>query len=186
VLEIDQVRRMIYVHQLDVGSDRSVTQFYHQAHQVERLLVAAFEQDVEWQPAAQTGRGGRVTACPAERRVCTARRVGQRKHGRSLDSRMVASGSQRASCWSWPRHHDDGFGRGQHAGPAGRSRHPDRVTMCGVGTWAAFSLDAAVTYSLVALALISFVGSVSIASGSVTSNLAGAAMGWASTSSALY
>ena len=37
------------------------------------------------------------------------------------------------------------------------------VTMCGVGTWAAYSLDATVTYSLAALALISFVGSVSIA-----------------------
>ncbi len=37
------------------------------------------------------------------------------------------------------------------------------VTMCGVGTWAAYSLDTTVTYGLVALALISFVGSVSIA-----------------------
>jgi multicomponent Na+:H+ antiporter subunit F len=37
------------------------------------------------------------------------------------------------------------------------------VTMCGIGTWAAFSLDTTVTYSLTALALISFVGSVSIA-----------------------
>ncbi|HEX5143517.1 MAG TPA: monovalent cation/H+ antiporter complex subunit F [Mycobacterium sp.] len=37
------------------------------------------------------------------------------------------------------------------------------VTMCGIGTWAAFSRDATVTYSLAALALISFVGSVSIA-----------------------
>ena len=37
------------------------------------------------------------------------------------------------------------------------------VTMCGVGTWAAFSLDTTVTYSLTALALISFVGSVSVA-----------------------
>ena len=51
VLEIDQVRRLIYVHQLDVGSDRSVKQFYHQVHQVERLLVAAFERDSEWHPA---------------------------------------------------------------------------------------------------------------------------------------
>lgn len=51
VLEIDQVRRMIYVHQLDVGSDRSVKQFYHQVHQVERLLIAAFERDTDWQPA---------------------------------------------------------------------------------------------------------------------------------------
>ena len=37
------------------------------------------------------------------------------------------------------------------------------VTMCSVGTWAAYSLDTTVTYSLAALALISFVGSVSIA-----------------------
>jgi multicomponent Na+:H+ antiporter subunit F len=37
------------------------------------------------------------------------------------------------------------------------------VTMCGVGTWAAFSLDTTVTYSLAALAVISFVGSISVA-----------------------
>jgi multicomponent Na+:H+ antiporter subunit F len=37
------------------------------------------------------------------------------------------------------------------------------VTMCAVGAWAAYSLDTTVTYSLTALALISFVGSVSIA-----------------------
>lgn len=37
------------------------------------------------------------------------------------------------------------------------------VTMCAIGTWAAFSLDTTVTYSLVALTLISFIGSVSIA-----------------------
>jgi multicomponent Na+:H+ antiporter subunit F len=37
------------------------------------------------------------------------------------------------------------------------------VTMCAVGTWAAASLDSTVTYSLAALALISFVGSVSVA-----------------------
>lgn len=37
------------------------------------------------------------------------------------------------------------------------------VTLCAVGTWAAFSLDTTVTYSLTALALISFVGSVSVA-----------------------
>lgn len=37
------------------------------------------------------------------------------------------------------------------------------VAMCGIGTWAAFSLDTTVTYTLTALALISFVGSVSIA-----------------------
>ena len=37
------------------------------------------------------------------------------------------------------------------------------VTMCSIGTWAAYSLDTTVTYSLTALALISFVGSVSVA-----------------------
>lgn len=37
------------------------------------------------------------------------------------------------------------------------------VTMCAIGTWAAFSRDTTVLYSLAALALISFVGSVSIA-----------------------
>jgi multicomponent Na+:H+ antiporter subunit F len=37
------------------------------------------------------------------------------------------------------------------------------VAMCGIGTWAAFSLDTTVTYGLAALALISFVGSVSVA-----------------------
>ncbi|MDG4663395.1 monovalent cation/H+ antiporter complex subunit F [Mycobacterium sp. 236(2023)] len=37
------------------------------------------------------------------------------------------------------------------------------VTMCAIGAWAAFSLDTTVTYSLTALALITFVGSVSVA-----------------------
>jgi multicomponent Na+:H+ antiporter subunit F len=37
------------------------------------------------------------------------------------------------------------------------------VAMCGIGIWAAYSLDTTVTYGLTALALISFVGSVSVA-----------------------
>ncbi|MEZ0340282.1 monovalent cation/H+ antiporter complex subunit F [Mycobacterium sp. pV006] len=37
------------------------------------------------------------------------------------------------------------------------------VSMCSIGAWAAFSLDTTVTYSLTALALITFVGSVSVA-----------------------
>lgn len=53
VLEIDQVRRMIYAHVIDVGSERAVTQFYHQVAEVEKLLIAAFERDSEWQPAAR-------------------------------------------------------------------------------------------------------------------------------------
>lgn len=51
VLEIDQVRRILYCHVIDVGSPRSVERFYHQVAQVQRLLVAAFERDSEWLPA---------------------------------------------------------------------------------------------------------------------------------------
>ncbi|MGV0644397.1 monovalent cation/H+ antiporter complex subunit F [Mycolicibacterium sp. XJ879] len=37
------------------------------------------------------------------------------------------------------------------------------VTMCGIGTWAAYSQDSTVTYSLAAMALVSFVGTISVA-----------------------
>lgn len=52
VLEIDQTRRLLYVHVLDVGSRRAVDRFYGQAAKLERLLVSAFERDSEWHPAA--------------------------------------------------------------------------------------------------------------------------------------
>lgn len=51
VLEIDQERRLIYVHVIDVGNDESVARFYRQVAQIERLLVAAFERDADWQPS---------------------------------------------------------------------------------------------------------------------------------------
>ena len=51
VLEIDQERRLIYVHVIDVGNDKSVARFYRQVAQIERLLVAAFERDADWQPS---------------------------------------------------------------------------------------------------------------------------------------
>jgi multicomponent Na+:H+ antiporter subunit E len=51
VLEIDQVRRMIYVHVIDVGSDRAVNRFYRQMAQIERLLVGSFEREEHWRPA---------------------------------------------------------------------------------------------------------------------------------------
>jgi multicomponent Na+:H+ antiporter subunit E len=53
VLEIDQVRRMIYVHVIDVGSDRAVNRFYRQIAQIERLLVASFEREEHWRPSAE-------------------------------------------------------------------------------------------------------------------------------------
>lgn len=36
------------------------------------------------------------------------------------------------------------------------------VTMCGLAAWAAYSLDSTVLYGVVALSLISFLGSVSV------------------------
>jgi multicomponent Na+:H+ antiporter subunit E len=53
VLEIDQARRMIYVHVLDVGSDRAVKRFYRQVSQIERLLVASFEREDHWRPSTE-------------------------------------------------------------------------------------------------------------------------------------
>jgi multicomponent Na+:H+ antiporter subunit E len=53
VLEIDQVRRMIYVHVIDVGSERAVNRFYRQITQIERLLVASFEREEHWRPSAE-------------------------------------------------------------------------------------------------------------------------------------
>jgi multicomponent Na+:H+ antiporter subunit E len=52
VLEIDQIRRMLYVHVIDVGSDRAVNRFYRQIAQIERLLVSAFEREEHWRPSA--------------------------------------------------------------------------------------------------------------------------------------
>ena len=53
VLEIDQARRMIYVHVIDVGSERTVNRFYRQIDQVERLLIASFEREKHWRPAIE-------------------------------------------------------------------------------------------------------------------------------------
>ena len=52
VLEIDQARRLVYVHVLDVGSQRSADRFYRETAKLERMLIAAFERDSEWRPAA--------------------------------------------------------------------------------------------------------------------------------------
>jgi multicomponent Na+:H+ antiporter subunit E len=52
VLEIDRARRLIYVHVIDVGSDKAVSRFYRQVSRIERLLVATFERAAEWQPSA--------------------------------------------------------------------------------------------------------------------------------------
>ena len=56
VLEIDQTRRMIYVHVIDAGTEKSVQRFYRQVAEVERLMVASFERDAEWRPSAERDR----------------------------------------------------------------------------------------------------------------------------------
>jgi multicomponent Na+:H+ antiporter subunit E len=58
VLEIDTARRLLYMHVLDVGSDRAVSRFYSQTAEIERLLIAAFERDEDWQPAAREADDG--------------------------------------------------------------------------------------------------------------------------------
>lgn len=50
VLEIDQERRMVYLHVIDVGSEKTVARFYRQVERTERLLVRAFERDEDWRP----------------------------------------------------------------------------------------------------------------------------------------
>jgi multicomponent Na+:H+ antiporter subunit E len=52
VLEIDQTRRMLYMHVIDVGSDRAMNRFYKQVAEVERLLVSTFERESDWRPSA--------------------------------------------------------------------------------------------------------------------------------------
>ncbi|GLE55310.1 Na+/H+ antiporter subunit E [Mycobacteroides chelonae] len=54
VLEIDQERRLAYVHVLDVGSPKAVATFYAQLRQLERLFIAAFERDADWHPDDDT------------------------------------------------------------------------------------------------------------------------------------
>jgi multicomponent Na+:H+ antiporter subunit E len=51
VLEIDQERRLIYAHVIDISSERAVQRFYTQVAQVQRKLIAAFERDGEWHSA---------------------------------------------------------------------------------------------------------------------------------------
>lgn len=57
VLEIDQGRRLVYVHVLDVGSPRGAERFHKQIASLQRLLIAAFERDDEWRSATREPNG---------------------------------------------------------------------------------------------------------------------------------
>ncbi|WP_227997358.1 Na+/H+ antiporter subunit E [Nocardia australiensis] len=50
VLEIDALRRNVYVHVLDVGSEAAVDKFYRTTRRLERLLIASFERPTDWHP----------------------------------------------------------------------------------------------------------------------------------------
>jgi multicomponent Na+:H+ antiporter subunit E len=54
VLEIDQERRLIYLHVIDIGSEESVARFHRNVARIERLLVATFEREADWKPATAT------------------------------------------------------------------------------------------------------------------------------------
>ena len=53
VLEIDQSRRMLYMHVIDVGNERAVARFYSQVTEVERMLIATFEREKDWRPSTE-------------------------------------------------------------------------------------------------------------------------------------
>ena len=65
VLEIDQERRMVYLHVIDVGSEKTVARFYRQVERTERLLIAAFERDKMSDPCISTRSGRRRCALPS-------------------------------------------------------------------------------------------------------------------------
>ncbi|RAV18031.1 Na+/H+ antiporter subunit E [Mycolicibacterium sp. GF69] len=50
-LEVDQARRVVYVHVINVGSDRTMNHFRRQMTTLERLLVAALEREEDWRPS---------------------------------------------------------------------------------------------------------------------------------------
>ncbi len=55
VLEIDTQRRLLYVHVVDVSSEKAVRQFYRTTARLERLFISAFERDSEWHPSPMHG-----------------------------------------------------------------------------------------------------------------------------------
>ncbi|WP_132992355.1 Na+/H+ antiporter subunit E [Gordonia zhaorongruii] len=51
VVEIDHLRRMLYVHVFDVRKQSQVDSFHRQMAYVERQFIKAFERDSEWHPS---------------------------------------------------------------------------------------------------------------------------------------
>nr|WP_159230325.1 Na+/H+ antiporter subunit E [Mycolicibacterium vanbaalenii] len=53
VVDIDQSQRILYVHVLDVRPKGAIDDFYRQLAHLEKLLIAAFEREHEWQPSRE-------------------------------------------------------------------------------------------------------------------------------------
>lgn len=53
IIDIDQARRILYVHILDVRPEGAIEDFYRQLAHLEKLVIAAFEREDEWQPVAE-------------------------------------------------------------------------------------------------------------------------------------
>lgn len=51
-LEVDQARRIVYVHVLNANTDRAIQEFHAQMATLERLLTTALERDEDWRPAS--------------------------------------------------------------------------------------------------------------------------------------
>lgn len=51
-LEVDQARRVVYVHVLNARTDRAIREFHAQMATLERLLKNALERDEDWRPAS--------------------------------------------------------------------------------------------------------------------------------------
>lgn len=52
VLEVDRRRRQVYIHVLDIGSEKAVAQFRTVVARYERFFIDAFERPEDWQPSA--------------------------------------------------------------------------------------------------------------------------------------
>ena len=52
VVRVDPLRRNVYIHVLDVGSEKSVKSFYSQVATVEKLYIRAFERPEDWRPSS--------------------------------------------------------------------------------------------------------------------------------------
>lgn len=55
VLDIDTKRRLLYIHVVDVSSEKAVRQFYRSTARLERLFISAFERDNEWHASPMHG-----------------------------------------------------------------------------------------------------------------------------------